>query len=114
MTSSINKTDKLLVIVESPNKVKTISEILKKTGYIKAVVIASVGHIMLLQDGGPAYNSGIYPKKQFKMDLAVAENKKKVIASITEQAAKSDKIIVATDGDREGELISWSIIKFCN
>ena len=79
MTPTPNKSENLLVIVESPNKVKTISSILKKAGYSKAIVLASVGHIMLLQDGGPAYNSGIYPKKQFKMNLSVAEEKKKVI-----------------------------------
>lgn len=114
MNPAVTKTDKFLVIVESPNKVKTISNILKKAGYSKAVVLASVGHIMVLQDGGPAYNSGVYPKKQFKMNLVVAEDKKKIVSEIEAQALKSEKIILATDQDREGELISWSLIKFCN
>ena len=64
---NIQKTDKFLVICESPNKVKTITSILKNAGYIKATVIASVGHIMKLADGGPAFNSGIYPKQNFKV-----------------------------------------------
>jgi nitric oxide reductase activation protein len=72
MSKSKTSTERILVIVESPNKVKTISSILKKAGYSKAVVLASVGHIMALGDGGPAYNSGIYPKQKFKMNLAVA------------------------------------------
>ena len=59
--------EKFLVIVESPNKVKTITNILKKAGYDKAIVMASVGHIMELQNGGPCFNSGIYPKEEFKM-----------------------------------------------
>jgi DNA topoisomerase-1 len=113
MTNIINKSDKLLVIVESPNKVKTLTSILKCAGYTLTTVIASVGHIMTLKDGGSAYNSGIYPDKQFKMNLEVADDKKRVVSDISMRAAGVDKIILATDKDREGELISWSIIKFC-
>jgi len=109
----MNKTDKILVIVESPNKVKTISAILKNAGYTKASVIASVGHIMKLADGGPAWNSGIYPKQKFKMNLVVADDKQKVVESITNQAKTVDKIYIGTDQDREGYLIGWSLVKFC-
>ena len=105
--------DKTLVIVESPNKVKTISSILKKAGYTNIIVLASVGHIMTLGNGGPAYNSGIYPKQKFKMNLQVPDEKKKVVNDITTQAQKADKIFIMTDGDREGEIIAWSLIKFC-
>ena len=113
MSKSKTNTERILVIVESPNKVKTISSILKKAGYSKAVVLASVGHIMALGDGGPAYNSGIYPKQKFKMNLAVAEGKQKVVSDITQQAQAADKIYIGTDGDREGFVIGWSLIKFC-
>ena len=109
----INKADKILVIVESPNKVKTISDILKKAGYHNATVMASVGHIMELKDGGSAFNSGISPEKDFKMNLALAADKKKVADGIAKQAAESDKIIIMSDADRSGEAISWSLIKFC-
>lgn len=110
---SIQKTDKFLVICESPAKVKTISKILKAAGYSKAIVIASVGHIMKLADGGPAYNTGIYPKQNFKLNLVVAEDKKKIVDEIRQHAKAADKIYLCTDQDREGFLISWSIIKFC-
>ena len=109
----INKTDKLLVICESPNKVKTISGILKKAGYVNASVTASVGHIIELKNGGSAYNSGITPEKDFKMNLAVMPEKKKVVDEIAKQAKVADKICIATDDDREGAIISWSIINFC-
>lgn len=111
--SKKNNTEKILIIVESPNKVKTISSILKNAGYSKIVVLASVGHIMALGDGGPAYNSGIYPKQKFKMNLAVAEGKQKVVDDIAQQAKSADKIYIGTDGDREGFLIGWSLLKFC-
>jgi DNA topoisomerase-1 len=109
----MNKTEKILVIVESPNKVKTISAILKNAGYTKASVVASVGHIMKLADGGPAWNSGIYPKQKFKMNLVVADDKQKVVETIMQQAKVVDKIYIGTDQDREGYLIGWSLIKFC-
>ena len=109
----MTKNEKIVLIVESPNKVKTISSILKKAGYSKATVIASVGHIMSLGNGGPAFNSGIYPEKDFKMNLSVAEDKKKVVNDIVNHIIKAEKIFVCTDGDREGEVISWSLIKFC-
>lgn len=109
----MSKTDKILVIAESPNKVKTISAILKNAGYTKAVVVASVGHIMKLADGGPAYNSGIYPKQKFKMNLVVADDKSKVVEDIKQQAKTASKIFVCSDADREGEVISWSLLKFC-
>ena len=108
-----NLTEKCLIVVESPNKVKTISSILKKAGYVNTTVMASVGHIMALGNGGPAYNSGIYPKQKFRMNLTIPEDKQKVVNGIATQAKNVDKIFIMTDGDREGEIIAWSIIKFC-
>lgn len=108
------QTEKILVIVESPNKVKTISNILKNAGYSKATVLASVGHIVALKDGGPAYNSGIYPKQKFKMNLTVADDKQKIVNEISEQATKADKIFIMSDNDRAGAFIGWSLINFCN
>ena len=104
--------EKFLVIVESPNKVKTVSNILKKAGYEKAILMASVGHIMELQNGGPCFNSGIYPKEEFKMNLKVAEDKTKVVNNLKTAVKTVDKVFLMTDGDREGEVISWSLIKF--
>ena len=109
----MSKSDNILIIVESPNKVKTISSILKNAGYTKAVVMASVGHIVVLADGGPAYNSGIYPNKNFQMNLVVDPEKKKVVDEIARHAKKADTIIIMTDDDRAGFFIGWSVIKFC-
>ena len=106
--------DKILVIVESPNKVKTISTILKKAGYTNASVLASVGHIMKLADGGPAWNSGIYPKQKFKMNLVIADDKQKIVETIRQEAKRVDRIYIGTDQDREGFLIGWSLVKFCD
>ena len=109
----IDKTEKILIIVESPAKVKTITKILKSAGYSKATVLASVGHITKLADGGPAWNSGVYPKQNFKANIVVAEDKQKVVNEITNISKAVDKIILMSDGDRAGEWIAYSVIKFC-
>lgn len=108
----INKTDRYLLIVESPNKVKSISEILKKIGYKNIIVQASVGHISHLADSGE-YNMGIDPNT-FDMDLEVSQDKKEVVFKLKQQVKLSKGIIIASDLDREGEAIAWSLKKFLN
>jgi DNA topoisomerase-1 len=109
----MNKTDKILVIVESPHKAKVISKILKDAGYTNSRTIASVGHILTLADGNKkAFNSGIYPEDSFRMNLKIAEDKHKVVEDIKMQVAWADKIFIAADGDRSGEFISWSLLEY--
>lgn len=106
------KDTKFLVIVESPNKVSTVSSILRKAGYKKATVMASVGHIMELGNGGSYYNSGIEPGKDFEMNLQVSDDKVAVVKKLADQAKAAEIVYLMTDGDREGEAIAWSLIKF--
>ena len=109
----MNKTDKILVIVESPHKAKVITKILKDAGYTNARVIASVGHILHLADGNrKAFNSGIYPDDNFRMNLKIAEDKYKVVEEIKAQAKWADKIFIAADPDRSGAFISWSLLEY--
>lgn len=111
----MNKTDKILVIVESPHKAKVITKILKDAGYSNTKVIASVGHILRLADGNrKAFNSGIYPDDNFRMNLKIAEDKYKVVEEIKTQVKWADKIFIAADGDRSGEFISWSLLEYAN
>lgn len=109
----MNKTDHILVVVESSTKAKTISCILQKAGYINAKVIASVGHIVKLGDGGSVFNSGIYPDKDFKMNIVIDPDKRKIVNEISDNAKKADLVIIMSDDDRAGFFIGWSIITFC-
>lgn len=109
----LSKSDKILILVESPTKVKIISGILKKAGYVNSTVLASIGHIATLTDGSGAYNSGIQPKNNFKMNFKVLEERKKVVYQIKNAAVNVAKIFIMTDPDREGEIIAWSLLKFC-
>ena len=108
------KDKNLLVIVESPNKVHTISKILKDAGYKKARVEASVGHIMELANGGTYHNSGITPEKDFEMNLQVDPDHKQVVAKLKQEVKAADLVLVLTDQDREGFCIAWSLVKFLN
>lgn len=109
----MSKTDKILVITESPHKAKVISKILKDAGYSNTKTIASVGHILTLVDGNKkAFNSGIYPEDSFRMNLKIAEDKYKIVEEIKTLVKWADKVAIAADGDRSGEYISWSLLEY--
>lgn len=96
-----------LVIVESPNKCKTIKEILGPS----FIVMASVGHISEIKNSG-LYNMGIDPENKFKADYVVSPDKKDVVSKLKEQVELADVVYIASDPDREGEAIAWSLKKF--
>ncbi len=92
-----------LLIVESPAKIKTISKFLGSTFKI----MSTFGHIKDL----PAKKVGITRHENGSIDLeyVVIENKEDVISSICKQASNCDEVYLASDPDREGEIISWHI-----
>lgn len=100
--------DKILFIVESPNKIQTLRSFLP-SNYI---VMASVGHISDIKDGGSYWNTGIDPTNDFKTNYAVSDDKKKTVEDLKDQVARVSKVIIASDEDREGEAIAWSLKKF--
>ena len=93
-----------LVIVESPAKAKTINKYLGGN----YTVLASYGHIRDL----PSKNGSVDPEDKFKMIWEVDSFSKKYLKEITDAAKKSDKIILATDPDREGEAIAWHVREY--
>ncbi|MGA2967574.1 MAG: type I DNA topoisomerase [Candidatus Levyibacteriota bacterium] len=92
---------KNLVIVESPTKARTISRFLGGDYEI----LASMGHIMDL----PKSTLGIDIDKDFAPDYQMMTDKKKIIAQLNSAAKTAEKIILATDPDREGEAIAAHI-----
>src|ERR1035437_2772233 len=90
-----------LIIVESPTKARTISRFLGGDYEI----IASMGHIMDL----PKSTLGIDLDKDFAPDYQMMADKKSIIAQLKAAAKNAEKIILATDPDREGEAIAWHI-----
>lgn len=107
------KNSNILVIVESPNKVSSVTKYLKAAGYEKVIVSASVGHISSLKDNRTSYkNTGIFPEENFRMNIAISEDKKEIVKKLSDLVKAVDYVFVMTDPDREGEAIAWSLIKF--
>ncbi len=90
-----------LVIVESPAKAKTIEKYLGKD----FKVLASYGHIRDL----PAKDGSVRPDEEFAMDWELYGDKQARVREITDAAKTADRLILATDPDREGEAISWHV-----
>ncbi|THD35995.1 MAG: type I DNA topoisomerase [Sphingomonas sp.] len=90
-----------LVIVESPAKAKTIEKYLGSDYR----VLASYGHVRDL----PPKDGSVKPDDGFAMDWENYPDKAKQLKAITDEAKKADRLILATDPDREGEAISWHV-----
>ncbi|PNV63971.1 type I DNA topoisomerase [Clostridium sp. chh4-2] len=94
---------KCLVIVESPAKVKTIKKFLG-TNY---EVDASNGHVRDL----PKSQLGIDVENDYEPKYITIRGKGDILAKLRKEVKKADTIYLATDPDREGEAISWHLVK---
>ena len=90
-----------LVIVESPTKAKTISQILGNN----FSVIPSYGHLIDL----PEKELGVDIEKGFLPSYVEVGGRTKVVSDLKKEAKDKKNIYVATDPDREGEAIGWHI-----
>ncbi|MBL6770646.1 MAG: type I DNA topoisomerase [Rhizobiales bacterium] len=96
----------ILVIVESPAKAKTINKYLGSN----YKVLASMGHVRDL----PAKSGSIQTNNNFEMIWKTNSARSKTINEIKKEVTRADKIILATDPDREGEAISWHLYELFN
>src|SRR5207249_4785932 len=94
------KNGKLLVIVESPAKAKTINKYLGDDFVVKA----SMGHVRDL----PSKGMGV-DLKTFEPEYEILESRGKVVSELKKLAKGADEIYLATDLDREGEAIAWHL-----
>ena len=90
--------NKSLLIVESPTKVKTIQQHLGN----EYDVISCVGHVKDL----PKNNLGIDIENDFAIELDVLPDKKGFISELRKKSKVSNRVLIATDPDREGEAIA--------
>lgn len=90
-----------LVLVESPTKARKLSQFLGK----EFVVEASMGHVRDL----PKHKLGVDVDHNFEPEYELSEGKKLVVAKLKKLALSADRIILATDPDREGEAIAWHL-----
>ncbi len=99
--TSKKKTPQTLVIVESPTKAHTIEKYLGP-GY---VVRASVGHLIDL----PKSRMAIDIEHGFQPEYITVRGKAKLLKELQKEAKKSEKVLLASDNDREGEAIAWHL-----
>ena len=92
-----------LVIVESPAKAKTINRYLGDDYQ----VLASYGHVCDL----PSKDGSVLPDEDFAMKWQVSSGSERHIGDITKALRGADRLILATDPDREGEAISWHVLE---
>ncbi len=94
---------KTLLIVESPAKSKTIKKYLGSNYTVRA----TMGHVRDL----PKSNMGVDIKNDFEPSYLTIRGKGDVMKALKKDVKASSKVILATDPDREGEAISWHIMK---
>ncbi len=96
----------VLVIVESPGKIKKLESILG-TGY---KVMSSFGHIMDLDKNELSVDveNNFEPTYKIITGNKKFEDKKQVVKELKTAASQASKVIFAADRDREGEMIAWS------
>ena len=92
-----------VVVVESPSKAKTINKYLGKD----FTVLASFGHVRDL----PAKDGSVKPDEDFAMAWEVDSKSAKRLSDIASALKGSDRLVLATDPDREGEAISWHVFE---
>jgi len=92
---------KILIIVESPGKIKKISQYLGEEYIVKA----SYGHIEDLDKS----TLSVDVQNNFKPNYIITDDKKKVVKELRDLKKDCKEVILAADGDREGEAIAWSL-----
>ena len=92
-----------VVVVESPAKAKTINRYLGDD----FKVLASYGHVCDL----PSKDGSVLPDNDFEMKWQVSSGSEKHLKDIISALKGADKLILATDPDREGEAISWHVLE---
>ena len=92
-----------LIIVESPTKAKTIASYLGDDFVIRS----SYGHVRDL----PKSKLGIDVEHDFEPKYVIPTKARKNVTELKKDAKDADRVILATDGDREGEAIAWHLVE---
>ena len=94
-----------LVIVESPTKAKTLRKYLGRAYMVRA----SMGHLRDL----PPKQLGVDVEKGFKPTYHLTKRGRKTLKDLRAAIAKCERVVLATDPDREGEAIAWHVVEAC-
>lgn len=97
----MKKSDKTLVIVESPSKSRTINKYLGD----EYIIASSMGHIIDL----PKSRLAVDVENNFTPEYITIRGKAKILNALKRDASSVSRVLLATDPDREGEAISWHL-----
>src|SRR3989344_5666452 len=98
----MTKSEKTLVVVESPTKARTISRFLGDGFDVES----SFGHVRDL----PKSKLGVDVEDNFAPQYVIPAKAKKVVTNLKKLSKKAGQVILATDEDREGESIAWHLL----
>lgn len=100
---------KILLIVESPKKVATITKFLQDDKNCEYKVLATKGHLTELSKNGK-YKMGVDIDNGFKPQYIISQDKFDLYKAICDSLLECDECVICTDGDREGEVIAQHIL----
>lgn len=103
MAKEKKQSNKKLILVESPTKVKTIKKFVDN----QYEVMATKGHIIDL----PKSKLGVDIENNFEPTYIVLRDKMKTLSELKKVIKKVDEVYLAADPDREGEAICWHVAK---
>lgn len=98
---------KTLIIVESPNKAKSVARYVREMLPGEVTVRACLGHLRDL----PKDRLGVDVTQGFRPEYQIMSNRKKTVAVLRQAIRNADRILLATDPDREGEAVAWHVTK---
>ena len=93
-----------VVVVESPAKAKAIGKYLGSA----YTVLASFGHVSDL----PAKEGSVRPEDDFALVYATGARARRALGAIRTALVRAERLILATDPDREGEAIAWEVLSW--
>jgi len=97
----------ILLIVESPTKQTSFAKYLKDQDN-HYTIASSKGHIRDLKISGIG-GFGVDIDNGFKPTYRIIKGKEDIVKELEKEVKKVDKVILATDPDREGESIAWHL-----
>ena len=96
-----------LIIVESPHKTEAVARYTREVLPGNVTVRACLGHLRDLPPG----QLGVDVANGFRPEYQVMGNRQKTVENLRSAIRDADRVLLATDPDREGEAVAWHVVK---
>jgi DNA topoisomerase-1 len=96
-----------LIIVESPHKARSVAQHARGLFPGKTVVRSCLGHLRDLPPG----KLGVVVEENFRPEYVLRKGRKKTVSYLRPEIIQANRVILATDPDREGEAVAWHLIR---